>query len=427
MRFLLCCAPILGRVVQWPVEGNGFEVNRSLATASPYAQANYNVLASRTLVQVHLFARHGARYPTEGNAKDQLELASLLQQTASFPQLDLHFALPDAGLLSPSGAAAAEALGERMAERYADSQLFSSLAGLQSSASNSDRVVKTAQRFFKGLLGQQSTMLDLGVVANRTLDADNDPTYACRRYVVQKLPKTNAQVEAYEAQFLPALAQRLSAAIGTTLTPAQASVYLDMCAYQIGNGFSADREGVCGLLQPQDFQDYEIREDLGKYYSLSYGTALNDMLACSALTGFAKDVASQKLKGRFRFSHAETITPLVTALGLFRDDHDLLGNQTRLALSDRKFILSSFTPFLGHFVLEVYARPGTSDRFDVRLVLNEVPMVLAPCKPSLGAELTPEDYLCPFEDFVRVYAKYIGCDYDALCGNTAVTVGGSNQ
>ena len=136
---------------------------------------------------------------------------------------------------------------------------------------------------------------------------------------------------------------------------------------------------------------------------------------------------SSNKKGVFYFGHAETVVPVLTALGLF-DDHfqlraaDFNAKSTR----HRKFCVSRIAPFSVNVALVLYESredsyhgrlnddsrkclTGGGDRsnqFVLELLFNESPMEF-PFADRL---------LWPYSEVRRKYAKYVdGCQFDEIC------------
>lgn len=90
------------------------------------------------------------------------------------------------------------------------------------------------------------------------------------------------------------------------------------------------------------------------------------------------------------FGHAETLIPVLTALGLFRDAAHLRASNM-VHMSGRRFRTSAIAPFAGNVALELY-RCGAGEKsketqFRVRPLVNEQPVHWELCDSSF----------CPYE------------------------------
>ncbi|KAJ3319246.1 hypothetical protein HDV06_006574 [Boothiomyces sp. JEL0866] len=350
-----------------------------LGTTTPYTASDYTPLGKK-LLQAHLVTRHGVRYPTLDNFQAHLDVIQLIQPAFSTP-IDLNYG-PDsnAGMLHPSGKLSVQQYGERFQARY--STLLADPSTFFTSSSNVPRVLDTASSFFIGMTGND---LPNGAVQDRTLDADNDMNKSCLKYT--NSPKNKKESSIFEKKYLPQLADKLNTKLQMNLTAVQASNLIDACAFQIAFGALKQNESFCALFDSDDFKNYQLDDDFQKYYSLSYGLdpPLNSQLACSLLTDISNNINNQSLAASFHFGHAETIIPLLTSLGLFKDSGPLTNTEPKDQLSNRKFKTGIMAPMQSNIVFEIY------ENNDIRLVLNEAPIDIPGCSDSAG--------LCSFTTF----------------------------
>lgn len=118
------------------------------------------------------------------------------------------------------------------------------------------------------------------------------------------------------------------------------------------------------------------------------------------------------VSGKFRFGHSETVVPLMTALGLFKDDQPLRASN-RLAMENRKFKTSDISPYSANVAFVLYACDDLSHSvtdasrtFMIQLQVNEKPMNIPGC----------DSLMCPYEQARKVYSNLIDrCDIENVC------------
>merc|ERR1711879_470758 len=93
------------------------------------------------------------------------------------------------------------------------------------------------------------------------------------------------------------------------------------------------------------------------------------------------------VKGKFRFAHAETIMPLVSILGLYKDSTPLMADWTEEQQENRQWKTSIISPFAANVQFILYECSGD---FMVKVLVNEVEQVLPGCT----------DIYCGFEEIV---------------------------
>ncbi|KAJ3253053.1 PHOsphatase [Boothiomyces macroporosus] len=383
-----------------------------LGSTTPYPASDYSPLPDKQLLQVHMFTRHGARFPTAKSFQAHLDVANLVQSSPLFKneQIDLGYGnTSNAGLLHPTGKSSVFEYGQRFQARYKQTNLLTDHSKFFSSSSNDKRVLQTASSFFTGMAG---TDLPNGVVKNRTLDSDNDMNKSCFLYV--NTPKNKQEAKAFENSIKGELASRVNSKLQLNLNDTQVSTLQDACAFQLAFGSTLDKS-VCKPFDEQDFVDFALDDDLAKFYTLSYGLEppFNSQFGCSPLAGLVANINNPQLSATFHFGHAETIIPIVTSLGLFKDAQPLRANDACLA--GRQFQVTKIAPFQTNLVFEVYAGQSPSNP-DLRLLMNEKPIDL-PCS---------KNGLVSLQEFESFYQEVLTCKFDSICQNPYTTIGGSN-
>ncbi|KAJ3324932.1 bifunctional tryptophan synthase trp1 [Boothiomyces sp. JEL0866] len=339
-----------------------------------------------------MVARHGIRWWTEGKQNNMFDLVEYIKQNVDpikhprLAKISLPYPRDQAGELAPAGRKELRAFAERFVEKYSKYGIFNSTVKVESS--NLPRVLDSAATFLNGL--KLKTTIDY--VINRQVDADLNPTKACSLYVQNE--DTNGakeQGEIWRDRFIPALQSKFKNVLD--FDSKQIYTLMDMCASQIALLNYDKNDGVCFLFNDNDISNYEILDDIEKYYELGYGNSLNGNTACSLLSGIAYEMNTNNKDFRklvLKFTHAETMAPLITALGLFKDNFKLDAGLPMSQLGHRRFITSVVAPFMGNVIFELYE---CHEILNVRLLVNEVYHDI----PGCGS-------ICSLSQFNELYA-----------------------
>lgn len=337
-------------------------------------------------------------------------------------------------MLSPTGKTDALEFGKRV-KKSLPSDFAVATEKITVQLSNIERSIETGKFFLAGFLeggsdAAESLLQDknkVRTVANRSLDADEDPNKSCANFIqgVEKIKKAGGSkdLEAFQQQWMPSLTKRIMNATKTHLNQSQVMTLFDTCAFHLANNLKA--VPVCQFFTKQDYLYYDAQGDLEKWAMYGYNASISSKMACSTLTGFVKAVNGGAANGgsvdgtiKLHFNHAEAIMPLHTALGLNKDDQELKGDMTLEQLTQRKWQTRTFSPFLGNVIIKVYGNAQGGGGKVVQTLVDENMVKIPACRG---------DWICGFDQFVRYYTKsgVIGCDYDKVCGNSGEkSVGG---
>lgn len=265
--------------------------------------------------------------------------------------------------------------------------------------------------FLKYIFGDViPTSIPISVIKDRTLDADLNPTKSCSDYDSVKYGRRESRK--WLSKHVPSIASRISSEIGLLLSTSETISLLELCVALIGLYNANLRVGICQLFNKSDLEIYDILSDVIHYQSEGYAYPCNSGIACSLLSGIVKEMKASirnETRSHVRFTHAETVIPLISALGLFKDNFIVDSGTSLEVLRKRKFRTSVFSPFMGNLIFELQDCRG---KYVVRIRINEVLHEI----PSCGD--------CTLENFIKSYRHLIGCNYDKLCGNTRPTQGG---
>jgi len=122
-------------------------------------------------------------------------------------------------------------------------------------------------------------------------------------------------------------------------------------------------------------------------------------------------------KGVFYFGHTETIIPVLSLLGLFRDAEPLRADNFA-SHSTRQFRTSRIAPFSSNLVFVLYEcqadadsneRLADEERYVVEFLFKERPLVIPVCGRTS----------CPYAAVRRHYAAILDrCHFEEMCAET---------
>ncbi|KAJ3206985.1 PHOsphatase [Dinochytrium kinnereticum] len=383
------------------------------------------------VVQVQMVARHGTRNPSNGDVTKQIALQKKLSKTvptnpkfAFLSTFDPPATLETASLLSLQGAKDHQLLSKRIKAAYPN--LVSDPTLISWQASNVSRAIASGNYFIDSLFDsnkvkEEAKAFLAAAVVPQAIDADLRPYDACANYINASEAATAAAPEKVFARArFPPIAVRVSELVGIPgLTYDDVTTLFNLCSFDIGLQGKVD--GFCSMFTDEEFALYDFQADLKNNADEGYDLTINEKLACSLFTTLSNNMDSiidkscAAPKAVFRFAHEETILPIITGLGLFRDSYPLTPTSTEAEIANRKFKFSKMSPMAGNIIFELLKCSETGYR--VRVLVNEVPVLLPGCSEEA----------CPIETFKGVVMKgKVGCDFDGeVCGNTYASVGSS--
>ncbi|KAJ1341152.1 hypothetical protein BSLG_004275 [Batrachochytrium salamandrivorans] len=379
-------SPLTGPVAQSPYAS-------ALSTKAPYE------IPTDPLPDVPLcIARHGTRYPTKSSLKSMYQFAEFLQNNIgsvhhpAFMNLSIPYPADLAGELSEQGERDMDGLAKRARLRYQGTGLLQNSECCHA-IEQKNRTIDSAKQFYKSLFNSPAIEPRIFVL-DRDIDADLAPFKACKNQL-----KTMGQI----------------------------------CAFAVAFGYNTD---ICDAIGIESLQNLAIAADLEKYGESGYGESFNPNLACSVLNGVFIDAQIQKwFKWRkskwhpsqsvLSFGHAETIIPLITALGLFNDGEKLTADMTKEQLLKRKWNLGTVSSFSANIWFEIYSCESPFKDVWIRVILNEKAVQIPGCSQGTdGTSTIP--YMCSLGEFEKAMSTYLRCDFDKQCDNTKETRGGWN-
>ncbi|XP_061601975.1 multiple inositol polyphosphate phosphatase 1-like [Cololabis saira] len=378
---------------------------------------------------IHLTAvvRHGTRYPTTKNVKKMGRMydvvrnapaqQGLLQELQSWTQW---YTEDMDGRLVQKGVDDLRHLAMRM------SKLFPSLVSREKLRGGLFKFITSSKhRCVNSTLSFQAGLTQLWAIEDMEFEhAVNDALMRffdqCTKFVeeVDKNPSAMTELDKFKqgaemTRVQQKIADRLGVAYSLiTHDMAEAAFYF--CAYEFA--IKTKNSPWCRLFDELDAQVMEYALDLKQFWKRGYGHDINSKSSCILFHDvFSRlDKAANENKSGQQVSeavtvqvgHAETLLPLLTLLGFFKDN-ETLTSTNYASQTQRSFRSSRMLPYAANFILVLYDCGGG----DLRLqpLLNEKPMAF----PGL----TEQESSMPLYQSVRDHYSHLlqGCDFETEC------------
>ncbi|XP_042358113.1 multiple inositol polyphosphate phosphatase 1-like [Plectropomus leopardus] len=380
---------------------------------------------------IHLTAiiRHGTRYPTTKNVKKMRKLYELVKSSASGKeswlreiqtQWTMWYNEDMDGRLVQKGVNDHKHLAVRL------SKLFPSLMSEEKLRGGFIRFITSSKhRCVNSTLSFKAGLTELWAITDQEFNhAENDALMRffdkCTRFVqeVDNNPEALSEVDRFSQgpelrRVREKIADRLRVPYNDiTSDMAEAAFYL--CAYEFA--IKTVNSPWCRLFDEMDAQVMEYANDLKQFWKRAYGYDINSKSSCILFHDmFARlnQAASENKSGRqvteavtVQVGHAETLLPLLTLLGFFKDSNSLTSTNYAMQ-AHRSFRTSHMLPYAANLLLVLYDCGGG----DLRLqpLLNE--------KPVTFPDMTDQQASMPlYEDVRNHYGELLqGCDFETEC------------
>lgn len=419
-------------------------------------------------VHVYLLARHGTRYPTKKHISKFNSIMPILQHFKNAPDHAKHWKSPfhmrDNGLLAPTGEQELYQLGKNIRSLFP--KLFHNVPYHPSIYNfRSSQVVRALQSassfaygFFdgKGNLGESKQQPIAIVSESRHLDRhlrfhDSCPTYRLTVKDNDAL-KEISHYKNFTKAWLPELAEGFFKRWGfedeghlesMKLTKEKVLDILWSACRHEASAFNKTVDGICSLFDNEnELHILEFIDDLKDYWFKGPGYPINYEMSCilveeivSALESAAKSHEStieDATIAHFRFGHAETLIPLISKLGFYRD-HDAMASvhhpesemfQSRIW---RSTVVSPYGSnvaiILYNCTTQVINSNGETEseitQYNVEILHNEIPLRFPDGNHSIFHSCAGS-YHCPLKEFAKALRDSIDkedglCDFDILC------------
>ncbi|XP_068183081.1 multiple inositol polyphosphate phosphatase 1-like [Antennarius striatus] len=381
--------------------------------------------------EIHLTAiiRHGTRYPTIKNIKKMRKLYDLVKSSASGgeswlqeiqTQWTMWYTEDMDGRLVHKGVNDLKHLAIRLSKLFPSLISEEKLRGgfIKFITSSKHRCVNSTLSFIAGLT-------ELWAISDKEFDhAVNDALMRffdqCTKFVeeVDNNPSALLEMDRFKQgpemrRVQEKIADRLRVPYHSiTEEMTEAAFYL--CAYEFA--IKTVNSPWCRLFDEVDAQVLEYANDLKQFWKRGYGHTINSRSSCILfhdLFSRLENAANDNKSGRqvteavvVQVGHAETLLPLLTLLGLFKDP-DVLTSTNYATQSQRSFRTSHMLPYAANLVFVLYDCGGG----DLRLqpLLNEKPVTF-PGMTGQGGSMPR------YEDVRENYRELLeGCDFETEC------------
>ncbi|KAJ5241977.1 uncharacterized protein N7469_000304 [Penicillium citrinum] len=382
--------------------------------------------------QVHLMSRHAERYPTESAGNRHLEfldrvkaLGVPLNGSLAFLNHWTYFTddpSRDFGQLTSTGPYAgtltAFTSGVRFRTRYGN--LISDKSTTRLWASDSQRVIDTAQYFASGLFGlnwESNGRAKLDIIPE-TFERGADtltPGDTCKRYLedVTHGHDYGAHMLArFQDIYIPSIARRLvkeNPSLGK-LGNVEVFSMQEMCAFETTVRGSSP---WCNLFTEQEWESFEYARDLVHYYRAGPGNSYAGAMGWLWLNATSSILQAGPTAGTLflSFVHDGDISPFLAALGILSNPIETNLPTTHIP-SDRLWKTSSVLPMGARVTLErMSCSSGEDEQPYIRININDRIMPLASCRSGPTGSCT----LAEFIDYVQGRGEAVG-NFGEVCG-----------
>ncbi|GAA5996362.1 hypothetical protein JCM5350_006834 [Sporobolomyces pararoseus] len=400
-----------------------------------------------SITQVHIYFRHGARYPTTGSAPsafaEKLHNASLSGFSASgnLSFLNNWTYKLGAELLTPFGRQQNFMLGVSARQEYG--ALLNNFTLAQTlpvfRTQSQDRMVKTMLNFAGGFFGipeyQDSVNIEIGVEAEGVANY-GAPYDTCKNADLEYGSVGSKAATAFVEPYFNQTAKRLASHVQNfNFTSADVIAMLQLCAYEtVALGSSA----FCPLFTSEEYRVFERYYDIEFYgnngpgspvsaaQGLGYLQELVARLNHTLITDFSKGAANQTLDGNEKTfplnqsiyadgGHEVALADALTALNLTALAKS--GAPSKNSLDSSTYVASQIVPFATALQIQVLECSQKSPSKQIRFILNDavIPLTYEGCESDKNG-------LCSYDTVLQALIRRIDeIDYEYACnGNYTV-------
>lgn len=390
-----------------------------------------------TPVMFWLISRHGARSPDKKeilqmserlpDIRDAIVAAGKLGKDVldRLKQWKLKAKLEGQMFLSQSGEREQEEMGNRWRNRLMN--LLQDRNKLLVRATDYQRTRESAKFFLKGVFKKELNLDPtnpnlIQVPPSPERDDDNLLRFMdnCPKYTkdVKENIETTAQVGVLEhCKGYSDMLENTRTKAGVNLSSRDIILIWQMCRFEKA-WWPQESSPWCSIFTKESLQILEYKEDLKRYYTFAYGNDINwkmtQPLFSDILSKFEQVRASQSnLTGVLYFAHAETVGPLLAALGLYQDDKHLRGSDW--PNDEYRWKSSHIIPFsanIGFVLMKCRTSPECLDaecegevEWKVMALHQEKKIVLPACHREL----------CSLQQFESFYKYLQDINFENMC------------
>ncbi|KAK9541455.1 hypothetical protein VZT92_001497 [Zoarces viviparus] len=381
--------------------------------------------------EIHLTAiiRHGTRYPTSKNVKKMQKLYDMVLHNASGKaswlreiqtQWTMWYTEDMDGRLVQKGVNDHKHLAVRL------SKLFPSLVSEEKLRGGFIKFITSSKhRCVNSTLSFKAGLTELWAITDKEFDhAVNDALMRffdrCARFVqeVDKNPSALSEVDQFKQgpemrRVTEKIADRLTVPYNL-ITDDMTAAAFDLCAYEFA--IKAVNSPWCQLFDEDDAKVVDYASDLREFWTRGYGYDINRKSSCILFHDVfnrLNEAANESQSGQqvteavtVQVGHADTLLPLLTLLGFFKDS-EALTSKNFATQAQRSFRTSHMLPYAANLVLVLYDCGGG----DLRLqpLLNEKPVTF----PGLNNQQASMPRYQDVRDHYRELLQ--GCDFETEC------------
>lgn len=377
---------------------------------------------------VHLTAviRHGSRYPTVKNIRRIQKLSELVRREASRgsagswlqdiqSRWENWYTEDMDGQLVMKGRDDLRRLAQRLSALFPSLLSKENMRRLSLRSSSKHRCVSSVEAFQEGL---QQVWRRSEVQYRHQVDDELMRFFErCRGYVegVEKNRTALLEVEKFKhGEEMEGVRRRMAERLGLPhqrLTPDLVEAAFFLCSYELS--IKSVHSPWCFLFDENDAKVLEYKSDLKQYWKRSHGHVISSLSSCPL---FHHVFRTLDRAGRPRRSteappepasilvgHAETLLPLLSLLGLYKDETPPTSNNYHTQ-HGRSFRTSLIVPYAANLLFVLYdCQRGPR----LQLLINESPVRF----PGLEAEDAPL-----YRDVRATYRHLLdGCDFHSEC------------
>ncbi|TWW78598.1 multiple inositol polyphosphate phosphatase 1-like isoform X1 [Takifugu flavidus] len=380
---------------------------------------------------IHLTAiiRHGTRYPNSNVIKNMQQLYSIVVHNASGEeswlkelqnQWTMWYTEDMDGRLVQKGVDDLKNLAVRL------SKLFPSMiseeklrAGMiKFITSSKHRCVNSTLSFKAGLTELWAISdMEVGFTVNDTLMRFYTQ---CARLVQEVDKNTSALVEIdkfHHGSDMMRVREKIANLLGvphSLISHDMAETAFYFCAYEFT--IRTENSPWCQLFDEEGAKVMEYASDLREFWKRGYGYDIDRKASCVLfhdLFDRLNKAATENRSGQkvteavtVQVGHAETLLPLLTLLGFFKDNNRLTSNNYA-AQTRRSFRTSLMMPYAANLVLVLY--DCGDDDLRLQPLLNEK-------RVDFPGLTTQKASMPRFQDVKELYRELLqGCDFESEC------------
>ncbi|XP_057591123.1 multiple inositol polyphosphate phosphatase 1 isoform X1 [Hippopotamus amphibius kiboko] len=368
-----------------------------------------------TPVQLVALIRHGTRYPTTKQIRKLRQLHGLLQARGSGADVtratggcDLGAALADwplwyadwmDGQLVEKGRQDMRQLALRLASLFPALFCRENCGRLQLVTSSKHRCVDSGAAFLQGLWQHYHPGLPPPDVADMEFGRlrINDKLMRffdhCEKFLTQVERNATAlyHVEAFKTG--PEMQNILKKVAGILQVPVNnlnadlIQVAFFTCSFDLA--IKGVKSPWCDVFDIDDAKVLEYLNDLKQYWKRGYGYTINSRSSCTLFQDIFQHLdkaveqkqSSQPISSPviLQFGHAETLLPLLSLMGYFKDKEPLTAYNYKEQMH-RKFRSGHIVPYASNLIFVLYHCKNAKtpkEEFQVQMLLNEKVLPLA--------------------------------------------------